>query len=716
MKRLRKDFRHLLEPDNMLNLCFFFESPICHQEYNKAKTIEDLDNLGAFSFTRWKHLAEIHVLFPSDVGHFYIARRADLPHYQEVFSKFVTALESYDDRLPVYLYMKDNDYKNHFLSVRNSPEKVKPFIDQINWTEVHRLASLSKKKAAKTTVEKKRQATYEDTGFCSSVNTTRTGTSDGIAEPRMKPETIQNNEVVNGYVVLSKFLLKTGAKWCNGKLYIDPELPDRHRRFAARIHEENVFECMRLSVTDLKSKCACHCDDHNSFNPAFTAVAGLSVVRTIGGKEVRISINAQARKSVDECLARSKMYAPLMSSVLSAYEEVPEARKVISKALVEGGDCAGMVGFRCLMNRCNMDPMSYIQPFLHYSILLVQRFGLTFPETVSLMAAIEVLPNTAYYFAAAAESLLCLGPSELHTRHRGFAFGFLLASLSLHYRRIRSNNQPKNRFSIYWDPELPDGKEWEARCTLKTFACLRFHSAFGSLVDKKKRAVQYRKLRIFFCSTTPNVDVLVTNHVLGICSCLGLLPSWVRGEVEVSPSSRYMQWFFEKFELPSSSDTVEQITENLRHALSTRYGIFVSRRKVENVLCKHYRMRTDSRSDARFCDLAFKGQMLFECEGEGLRITYPSTTNFEDCFVEDYLVTKWTFGNTLLSVEDINGKLGMSDKGVPTSKEASDWTVPDGLMVGRAHTKVEFDICHKIEVKCTNFFRMHLQKVANKLR
>jgi hypothetical protein len=117
--------------------------------------------------------------------------------------------------------------------------------------------------------------------------------------------------------------------------------------------------------------------------------------------------------------------------------------------------------------------MSYFQPFIHYSLLLVKQFGLTFHETVSLVAAIEVLQNTAYYFAAAAESLLCMSPAELHPCHQGFAFGCLLAYLSLHFQRIRSNTCPGVSFQIYWDPEVSDGKEWEARCTLKMFlSCL----------------------------------------------------------------------------------------------------------------------------------------------------------------------------------------------------------------------------------------------------
>ena len=143
---------------------------------------------------------------------------------------------------------------------------------------------------------------------------------------------------------------------------------------------------------------------------------------------------------------------------------------------------------------------------------------------------------------------------------------------------------------------------------MKTPACLRFHAAFASLVNKKKRVNQYKKLRKHFCSTTPNCGLLVTNHVLGICSTLSLLPAWVQGEIEVSPSTWYMQWFSSKFGLSTSSDTMEEITETVRHALTSRYGTPFSRRKVENILCKVYRTRTGSNSDKKFCDIVSLGK------------------------------------------------------------------------------------------------------------
>jgi hypothetical protein len=62
----------------------------------------------------------------------YIAERGNLPHYQEVFSKFVLALKRYDDRMPVYLDMRDKDYGNHFMLVRNSAKVVQPFVDRMD--------------------------------------------------------------------------------------------------------------------------------------------------------------------------------------------------------------------------------------------------------------------------------------------------------------------------------------------------------------------------------------------------------------------------------------------------------------------------------------------------------------------------------------------------------------------------------------------------------
>ena len=134
-----------------------------------------------------------------------------------------------------------------------------------------------------------------------------------------------------------------------------------------------------------------------------------------------------------------------------------------------------------------------------------------------------------------------------------------------------------------------------------------------------------------------------------------------------------MQWFLGKFKLPATVDSMEQITETIRHALSSRYQIPFSRRKVENILCKVYRTPSGSLSDKKFCNLIFPGQMLFTSEGDRLRVSFPSNDAAEDSLVELYLVQQWAFDNMLLPVDEIIGKLGISEKGVPTKKEANDW-------------------------------------------
>jgi hypothetical protein len=102
LTKLRFEWRYLLDLTQMLNLCFFFGRPILHQAYHQANANSRLVGLGPLSPTCWKHMAKIHCLFPSDVGHMYIAKRANLPHYQEVFSNFLEALNSYHDWMPVY--------------------------------------------------------------------------------------------------------------------------------------------------------------------------------------------------------------------------------------------------------------------------------------------------------------------------------------------------------------------------------------------------------------------------------------------------------------------------------------------------------------------------------------------------------------------------------------------------------------------------------------
>jgi hypothetical protein len=86
-------------------------------------------------------MSEIHVAFPCHGGYLYLAKWADLPHYQGVFVEFMAKLKRYEGDLKVYLYLPNYDYDNHFLIVWNSSMLVQRFVDCIDWMEVHQLAT-----------------------------------------------------------------------------------------------------------------------------------------------------------------------------------------------------------------------------------------------------------------------------------------------------------------------------------------------------------------------------------------------------------------------------------------------------------------------------------------------------------------------------------------------------------------------------------------------
>jgi hypothetical protein len=162
--------------------------------------------------------------------------------------------------MPVYLYMRREDYSNHFMLVWNSAMVVKTFVDRKDWMEIHRSSCCPKKKAGKTSAfGKKCLGNFLDLGFCCAVSLTREGTSDGVAQPCMRASTMQNSAVLSGYGgVLTDFIFKTPVKWIDQKKHL---FQDTHN-----LDQQESFECMPNTGTHLESKCGCHHDWHNSFH------------------------------------------------------------------------------------------------------------------------------------------------------------------------------------------------------------------------------------------------------------------------------------------------------------------------------------------------------------------------------------------------------------------------------------------------------------------
>jgi hypothetical protein len=333
-----------------------------------------------------------------------------------------------------------------------------------------------------------------------------------------------------------------------------------------------------------------------------------------------------------------------------------------------------------------------------------------------MITAMEVVPNTCYFFALAAQSLLQMRAKDLHSSHRGFAFGYLLASLMVKWREAQKRKSPGLRWNLYRVPKMASGEEWESRCKLKTLTCLQFYASFNKLVCKKSRTLEYQKLLTMFCSETPDCKVLTTNHMLAISSCFGLLPTWVRDEIEVTKSSRYMKWLAEEYHLTMTTGTVQQITEGLKTVLTKRFGGYFSIRKLENILCKVYRRRNNSRSDDTFCDLIFPGQMIFVCDGDDLVITYPGG-RLPPARVGGALVGEWALGSESMGMDSLIQSLGLIGNGLPSMKELEAWKVPNALMFGRATARKKwYNLEHRVPVGCRATLDARFNELSRKLR
>ena len=204
--------------------------------------------------------------------------------------------------------------------------------------------------------------------------------------------------------------------------------------------------------------------------------------------------------------------------------------------------------------------------------------------------------------------------------------------------------------------------------------------------------------------------------MLAISSCLGLLPSWVRDEIEVSPTSRYMKWLAKEYNLTMTKETAEQITESLVVLLSHRFGGRFSKRKIENILCKVYRRKTNNKSDERFCDLIFAGQMLFSSNGDGEEFVIKYPSGKPPTIVSGGLVREWPLGRDSLGMVELLQSIGILGNGLPSLQELSSWSVPNALMFGKANRKKDYILEHRVRVQCRALLASKFDGLSRKLR
>ena len=106
-----------------------------------------------------------------------------------------------------------------------------------------------------TSVSKERQMCYIDYGFCSNMNTSRSGQENGVAAPRFKEES-KKNHIAKCFIVGSMIAKNISIPWFSDdtmRPYVDLNHPDRHSKFSNRIDPNNIIEAMRLHRSSKKT-------------------------------------------------------------------------------------------------------------------------------------------------------------------------------------------------------------------------------------------------------------------------------------------------------------------------------------------------------------------------------------------------------------------------------------------------------------------------------
>lgn len=657
--------------------------------------------LGNCSPERWRHIQEIHVVFPSELQA-YTVRRADMPHYQEMFQKVLAAIASYSRKIRVVIYDPRYDYSNDFMVVRNNG--VKELLDDVgvpDWISLNHMMENQKvdpakkeKKGKKQRLDPKRQETFQDFGWTTLECSSRRGTKSGEAAPQLKPRST-DPLIVQCFLACTLLARVMNVNWLKpGTILVDPDHPERPEKYAKRLHERNRFEGLRVFQNSLDDLCKNHGDSPNSKIPTLSVVVGLSSLLP-GEKSKRYGIVGYMRGSVDSELARTETTSPVIFQVADLYDKIPEERRTVSESLRYGE----RVKFHKLLpdmirNPCNMDPQSFHQPFLHYILLMVHKYNMTFSETIGVQTAMEFMHFTSLFFVMSCKCVLSVvPPNGFGPRERGWGIGYLLLHLMKRFHsEMESGGQLYDRYPHYYKPRVPTLGEWERRCHRKVITCLCAFSCYNTgmktVGSRPRKDAAYKEVYDLLCPDADNAAELGLNHSMAVLSQIGLLPSWIRDHVLLLATSKPIKHFLAKFEdsgVGKGKKGLDGIMQVLLRCLETRFSVSFTLRKIENVVCKVFRIELGN--DGSFCDLLDDGQNLFLFEGKTVKISTPGDNKWrklKDC---DCLIPTWPYGDHMTTPAEIALDAGLGTNMPALSQE---FRLPEKFWIPNVVRKADY--------------------------
>ena len=137
---------------------------------------------------------------------------------------------------------------------------------------------------------------------------------------------------------------------------------------------------------------------------------------------------------------------------MEEYDRLPSSRRSVSEEL-HNGQKYDVHSFNVILNKCNMDPISFIQPSIFGTVRVAEKFNLSIFKMHLVQMASAYVPNKKLFHLLAVEILLSCHINTLQPDQKGISLGRTVAVMA------RAMSQTYNGRSLERCPSYVSGDE-----------------------------------------------------------------------------------------------------------------------------------------------------------------------------------------------------------------------------------------------------------------
>lgn len=262
----------------------------------------------------------------------------------------------------------------------------------------------------------------------------------------------------------------------------------------------------------------------------------------------------------------------------------------------------------------------FLTLFIHPTCVLQHVFHLSLLQVISVLMCMDIFPNSAYFFDLAVFELV-----ERKVLYHGeaAAIGQHLATRMVHYRDLyyahkttRTGKRLKlGVFRYHSSKQFPlvlhllSPSDWIECAVKKLVVCLFIWKRAPTKPNLTTIDGIYDSCSALFQDTVHGMGPLSAKHQLSVLSALGCVPSWLRTYTSVE--GRVLEFFEKRYpKLAWTGLAGRKTLSGIQTYLQNRFHDIWEILRVENLLCKVYRLINPNGSDSAFVDIHRNDQIL----------------------------------------------------------------------------------------------------------